>query len=129
MSQTDRLEFILEEDDGPVRYLTLNRPERANAMNVKMLEELDLALTRAGDADPIRVVVIRGAGRGFSSGADMNEAVSEARADGSREPVAEYRRITSMVSRWFRIWDFPKPVIAEVHGYCIGIATQLASVC
>lgn len=113
---------------GPILFLTLNRPDRANAFNPSMLAAFDHALDVARDDDSVRVVVIRGAGRGFSAGYDMARPEDSA-SGGHRDPLAEYRDDRRLVERWLRVWDFPKPVIAQVHGYCMGGATQLAFLC
>lgn len=126
MSESEPL--VRAETAGPVLYLTLNRPDRANSFNAEMLADFDAALDAARDDDAARVLVIRGAGRGFSAGYDMNRP-EEAGGDGRRDPMAEYREARRLLERWLRVWDFPKPVIAQVHGYCMGGATQLAFLC
>jgi enoyl-CoA hydratase len=120
--------LILTEPDGSVLYLTLNRPDRANAFNAEMLREFDAALDRARDDDAVHVLVIRGAGRGFSAGYDMTRP-EDAGREGHRDPLQEFRDDRRLVERWLRVWDLPKPVIAQVHGYCMGGATQLAFLC
>jgi enoyl-CoA hydratase len=115
------------ERDADIVWLTLNRPERLNAMNAEMLEEFSAALGYL-EADPARVVVIRGAGRSFCSGFDVAPKKSAAE---HREPdsVADYVRLRKQIERFMAIWDFPKPVIAAVHGHCLAGATQLVSCC
>ncbi len=125
---TGRARLILAEPAGPVLYLGLNRPEKANAMNAEMLRQFDETLERAREDDEVRVVVIYGRGRGFSAGYDM-DGRDHADADGRRDPLVEYRDDRRLVERWLRVWEFPKPVIAQVHGYCMGGATQLAFLC
>ena len=113
---------------GPLLYLTLNRPDRANAFNAEMLRDFDRALDTARDDESVRVVVIRGAGKGFSAGYDMARA-EDRDTGGHRDPLEEYRADRRLLERWLRVWDLPKPVIAQVHGYCMGGATQLAFLC
>jgi enoyl-CoA hydratase len=125
---TDAPRLVTAEPDGTVMYLTLNRPDRANAMNADMLAHFEEALESARHDDSVHVVVIRGAGRGFSAGYDM-DAPRPAGDDGRRDPLAEYRHDRELIERWLKVWDFPKPVIAQVHGYCMGGATQLAFLC
>lgn len=119
--------LVLAEPSGPLLYLTLNRPSRANAMNAALLHQFDNALAEARVDESVHVVVIRGAGRGFSAGYDMDKP-ADAR-DGRRDPLAEYHHDRSLVERWLSVWEFPKPVIAQVHGYCMGGAVQLAYLC
>jgi enoyl-CoA hydratase/carnithine racemase len=126
MTETARL--VTTEPDGMVLYITLNRPDRANALNPEMLVQFEEALEGARHDDSVRVVVIRGAGRGFSAGYDMDRP-RESAGDGRRDPLAEYRHDRELIERWLKVWDFPKAVIAQVHGYCMGGATQLAFLC
>lgn len=118
--------LVLDRDESLV-WITLNRPERLNAMNAKMLEEFSLALEALVD-DPARVLVIRGAGRAFSSGFDV---APKPPGSEHHEPdiVDDYVRLRGQLDRFFAIWDYPKPVIAAVHGYCLAGATQLVSCC
>jgi enoyl-CoA hydratase len=113
---------------GPLIYLTLNRAERANAFDAEMLNDFDRALEEARGDEDARVVIIRGEGRGFSAGYDMSGPVDPG-TEGRRDPLREYRHDRALIERWLRVWDFPKPVIAQVHGYCMGGATQLAFLC
>lgn len=118
--------IVLERDESLV-WLTLNRADRLNAFNAQMLEEFTAALAHLED-DPCRVVVIRGAGRAFCSGFD----VSPKKTDGEhREPdsVDDFVRLRRQIDRFLAILDFPKPVIAAIHGYCLAGATQLVSCC
>lgn len=120
--------ITLERDDAIV-WLTLNRPERLNAMNAEMLSEFSAAL-ECLETDAAGVVVIRGAGRSFCSGFDV---APKQREDGvaHREPDAidDYVRLRKQIERFIAIWDFPKPVIAAVHGHCLAGATQLVACC
>lgn len=115
--------LVLEESRATVRYLTLNRPRVLNALNDALERALWCALDRA-DLDPaVRVVVLRGAGRAFSAGADLKE-----RATGSSVDVDQVLGDFSR-SAFLRVWSMSKPVIAAVHGYCLGGAHQLAALC
>ncbi|MEA2682308.1 MAG: hypothetical protein QOK05_636 [Chloroflexota bacterium] len=126
MAESPAASLVVSEARGPVTYLTLQRTEKANSMNPAMLADFDRELAAAGADETVRVVVIRGAGRGFSAGYDMDKVESP---DGRRDPMVEYRHSRELIERWLRVWDFPKPVIAQVHGYCMGGATQLAFLC
>jgi enoyl-CoA hydratase/carnithine racemase len=120
-------ETLLLERDGPLTWLTLNRPARLNAMNATLLGELSASLTFLADHEPTRVIAIRGAGRAFSAGYDIERdesAISE-HVDIVEDYVAHARHI----ERFLQIWDHPKPVIASVHGYCLAGATQLCVFC
>jgi enoyl-CoA hydratase len=121
--------LVLEENTGAVRHLILNRPRKANALSSALWEELEAAFLRAKDDDTVKVLVIRGAGKGFSAGADLGEGVLGPRATRAEDVLADYVRVDAAVRRLLYIWDFPKPTIAQVHGYCIGLAMQLVAVC
>ena len=105
---------------GPISWIVLNRPDKANALSNAMLDEFSDALAHlAGAGGPI--IGIRGAGKGFCSGYDIEQVGTPKAAD----PVADRERLARNVHRYLAIWDHPKPVIAAVHGYCIAGATQL----
>jgi enoyl-CoA hydratase len=118
-------DVVLFEDLGAVRRLTLNRPRSLNALNEELLGTLETALDDAARDDRVHVVVIRGAGRAFCSGYDLNE-------DASGEPMdaREWRRVLRRDNdRMLRIFDHPKPVIASVHSYCLAGGTDLMLAC
>ena len=115
---------LYEVRDG-VALLTLNRPEKLNALSPDLLDELDGALRRAGGEAEVRVVVIRGAGRAFSTGYDL--AAFAGRPLLSPEEWRERHRRN--IDRWLRIWNLPKPVIAQVHGFVLAGACELTMAC
>ncbi|GAB3457890.1 enoyl-CoA hydratase-related protein [Actinophytocola sediminis] len=120
----DRAESLIDVTiDGAVGWLVLNRPDKLNAMNAAMLAQFSASLDRLNADDAVRVIVIRGAGRAFSTGYDI-----ERRPDGAnphRDAVEDFDRLKLNIDRFRSIWDGPKPVIAAVHGYCLAGATQL----
>jgi enoyl-CoA hydratase/carnithine racemase len=117
--------IIVVEKLGPVARLTLNRPERANALNQTMLGEIGAALDAAeADAD-VRVLIVRGAGTAFSSGFDLKEQM-ERQPRGIDEWRPLLRRDFDTVMRF---WHFPRPTIAAVRGPCLAGACELALAC
>ncbi len=116
---------VLVGDVGGVRTLTLNRPERRNALTPEMQRELIAAFESAAADDGVRVVVLAGAGEGFCAGLDL--AVLQGLAEkGPEEHEAGARRI----ARLFRmLYELPKPTIARVHGAAIAGGTGLATMC
>ena len=111
-----------------VRRITLNRPDKRNAISTPMrVELLDTLRSHDHDAD-VRVTIIRGAGPCFSSGYDLG---SGSLMDGapfySAPGDGQWARQCN--DTWFSIWDLAKPVIAQIHGYAIAGATELASAC
>jgi enoyl-CoA hydratase len=111
-----------------VARITLNRPEKRNAISTPMRVELLDAL-RAHDYDPeVRVTVIRGAGKCFSAGYDLGGGpMMEGAPFYSAPGDGQWARQAN--DTWFSIWDLAKPVIAQIHGYAIAGATELASAC
>jgi 2-(1,2-epoxy-1,2-dihydrophenyl)acetyl-CoA isomerase len=111
---------------GPGAKIELNRPERLNAWNDQFSHDLLAAIREVTDNPDIRAVVVTGAGRAFSSGADLKEAAE--RADGAQLDV--YRILTERyhpIMTGIRL--MPKPVIAAVNGPCAGIGLSLALAC
>ncbi len=102
-------------------WLVLNRPDKANALSNELLDEFSDALRRLAHAGG-PVIAIRGEGRGFSAGYDLDQV---GKATGQIDPVADRERLQRNVDRYIAIWDHPKPVIAAVHGYCLAGATQM----
>ncbi|MCZ6645690.1 MAG: enoyl-CoA hydratase/isomerase family protein, partial [SAR324 cluster bacterium] len=119
------LETLLFEVSGGVALITLNRPERLNAMNRPMLRDIQTALDRVEDDEAIRAVVVTGAGRSFSSGFDLKEQM-EAQPEGE----AAWRKILADdFNAVTRFWWLKKPTIAAVRGHCLAGACELALAC
>lgn len=117
-------EHILVENDAGIVRITLNAPEKRNAMSTEMQGELIAAVEAAGRDSTAGCVVIKGAGRGFCSGYD----ISSGRMEGG-EAISMPRRTLDTVAmsrQWSRIWDATIPVIAQVHGFCLAGGTDLA---
>ncbi|MBI4303471.1 MAG: enoyl-CoA hydratase [Chloroflexi bacterium] len=121
-------EDVLLDKEGPIATITLNVPEKLNAFTVKMRANLPLAVDEVAKDDDIRVVVLTGAGRGFSAGADVS-------AMGTR-PVSVRPGVTrhALLQRtgWPFAFLFPqlnKPVIAAINGPCVGAGFSLALSC
>jgi methylglutaconyl-CoA hydratase len=117
-------ETILVRDEGWVRTITLNRPDRRNAMTPEMQVELIEAIEEAG-ASECRVVVLAGAGESFCSGLDLS--VLQGAKDKS---AAEHRKDATRIAKLFRtLYELPKPTIAAVHGAAVAGGTGLATIC
>lgn len=116
--------IIVDKQDG-VGRLTLNRPERTNALDQQMLGEINLAMDGLEADDEVRVIIVQGAGTAFSSGFDL-KAQMEVTPRGVHEwrPVLQKDFDTVM-----RFWHCPKPTIAAVRGPCLAGACELALAC
>ena len=119
---------VLYERQGRLAYITLNRPERLNAFSPEQLVGLEAALSRAEADTEARVVVLRGNGRAFSAGFDVRAREEEA-TDHEDDVVDDALRLHESIDFYMRIFNFPKPIIAQVHGYCLGIASQMVTMC
>jgi enoyl-CoA hydratase len=119
---------ILIDDPRPtVPRITLNRPEKRNALNNQLRGEILQALEEA-DRDPkVRVSILRGAGMCFSAGYDLGSNNTEGQPYYTAAGAGQWAR--HVIEGSFRIWDLSKPVIAQVHGYCLAGGSELATAC
>jgi enoyl-CoA hydratase len=113
---------LLVETHGPVLLLTLNRPEKLNALNNELIAALTTALDRSELDRSVRAIVICGAGRAFSAGADISEFQPHLK-EGPSEAITRFMRPGQRLTR--RIEDFQKPIIAAVNGLAFGGGCEL----
>jgi enoyl-CoA hydratase len=118
-------DVVLYERRGPAAWVTLNRPDKLNAISTEVVDDLRESWRRATEDDEVKVVVLTGAGRAFSAGYDIAEEV-ELEIDGAerwREVLAADVELT------MELWSLPKPTIAAVRGWCLAGACELAMAC
>ncbi len=116
-------ETISVEQDGPSCVITLNRPDKRNAISVLMMDELMAAL-KAAEAEPsVRGVVITGGPAFFAAGADLNEALQVKTASQGTDYFKRWHRLNSTIE------ELAKPVIAAIEGFCITGGLELALAC
>ena len=143
-------ESLTVDTDGPVATITLNRPDKLNALSAGLMADYDAALAALSPGDKVRVIRLRGAGRAFCSGYDLsrsrdggshgaaadnssNGAAGRASDDGTLAgygesfALLEREGMRQQAERWLRIWNYRKPVIAQVHGYCLSGGLDLLS--
>ena len=115
------------EERGAIARIWHNRPQARNAESKRLLEELDHAMARAADDPAIRVVILAGRGDHFSAGHDLKEAQAT-RANFTVEERWAYEEV-HYFDYCMRIWDLPKPTIAQVQGACIAGGFMVANMC
>lgn len=125
MSTITNYECVTVEKDDGLTWVTLNRPDKRNAMSPELDREmLDIILSLEGDPET-RVLILTGAGDAFCAGMDLKlyfRALEDKPAERIRAEWVTHQW------RWYRLWNFPKPTIAMVNGYCMGGAfTQLVA--
>jgi len=116
---------LLVEDVGPVRRLTMNRPGALNALNGELIEALSTAIRAAAGEESVRVVIVRGAGRAFCAGYDLNEDAE----GGEHDARHWHEELDLSTRRMLELTDCPKPTIAQVHSYCLAGGTDLMLAC
>jgi len=122
------MSILLRHDDGPIARLTLNSPEKLNALSDAMLAALHAELDRIAEDSSIRVVVLSGAGKAFCAGHDLKEMTAGRQAeDGGRAYFADL--FTRCVKVMTRIRTLPQPVIARPHGIATAAGCQLVATC
>jgi enoyl-CoA hydratase len=127
-------ESIVYEVSDAVATITMNRPEMANAQDTRLIDELDAAFDEADADDSVRVVILAGAGKHFSSGHDLKELVAGEGSEKWRKmretpEGKKYHEQVMYYDRCKRIHDFRKPTIAAVQGSCVAAGLMLACMC
>jgi enoyl-CoA hydratase/carnithine racemase len=116
------LQTVLVAREGVVARITLNRPDKRNALSLELMEELIVALDRIGADGDVRAVVIEGAGVAFSAGHDLSEMVGR--------DLPFYQRLFDVCTELMeKIHRLPQPVIAKVHGIATAAGCQLVAAC
>ena len=120
-------QHLIYRREDAICHLTLNRPEKLNALNAVLMSELREAFETI-EADPeIRVVILTGAGRAFSAGFDIERGSGQ--ADPSQTPADVWRdHLQSHIDTFLMVWNLSKPVIAAVNGYALAGACELVQV-
>ncbi len=118
------MEPVLLEKDGPIGWLTLNRPDKRNALSLELMGDMLNKFEQVAEDKETRIVVIRGNGPAFCAGHDMSEMV------GTDRDIHHFREIFSRCSEMMlRLQRLPQPVIAQVHGIATAAGCQLVAAC
>jgi enoyl-CoA hydratase len=124
---TESSELIVDRPEEGVLRLTLNRPEKRNAISNALRAELIAALQAADGDDSVRVSIIRGAGKCFSSGYDLKSDLAAQQPYFTANVGMQWAR--HVTEGWMGLWDLAKPVIAQIHGYAMAGGLELAGAC
>jgi enoyl-CoA hydratase len=127
-------ETILCTTDGPIATITLNRPEALNTIVPPMPDEVEAAVNAAVRDEQVKVIVLRGAGRSFCGGFDFGQGFhhwdQHISTDGQWDPGKDFvlatAAATAPTQKFMSLWRSPKPVIAQVHGWCVGGGSDYA---
>jgi enoyl-CoA hydratase len=129
-------ETILYEKKERIVTITLNRPEKLNAIRPPMPDELEQAVVEANADHEVRVMILKGAGKAFCAGFDFSENLGHFSGwgipsgheswDPGRDMIATTSPFTAPVPKFMSLWRSPKPVIAQVHGWCVGGGSDMA---
>ena len=130
----ESFETLIYATDGPVATVTLNRPERLNTIVPPMPDELEAAVHRAVADPAVKVIMLRGAGRAFCAGFDFGGGFHHWDAgittEGEWDPGKDFAMATAPsvgpVPKFMSMWRAPKPVIAQVHGWCVEDGSDMA---
>jgi enoyl-CoA hydratase len=134
MTDSSSYETLLYTVDGPTATVTLNRPEHLNTIVPPMPDELERAVGVATRDDEVKVIVVRGAGRAFCAGYDFGGGFehwkglveTEGRWDPGKDFVGATAPQLAPTQKFMSVWRCPKPVIAQVHGWCVGGGSDFA---
>jgi enoyl-CoA hydratase len=125
------LETVRYEVRDRKAYVTLNRPDRLNAINGRLAREIPLAVEKANDDRDVHVIVLQGAGEAFCSGYDLKEYAEGGAGtqDTVWDPIKDYRMMKRNTDDYFSLWRSLKPTIAKVHGYAVAGGSDIALSC
>jgi enoyl-CoA hydratase len=127
-----RLETLLYDTDGPIATITLNRPDRLNTIVPPMPDEFETAVREATLDRQVKVIVLRGAGRAFCAGYDFGGGFHHwddmLTTNGRWDPGKDFIGAGAYgpTQKFMSLWRTPKPVIAQVHGWCVGGGSDMA---
>jgi len=118
-------DIVIVEREGRIAILTLNRPGRLNAISRETIRRVQATMDELEVDDEIAVVILRGAGRAFSSGMDLKDDAVAGTSGADAWRIA----LEADLAFLMRFWEFPKPTLAVVHGFCLAAACELAMCC
>lgn len=126
---------IIFEKQGRLAYITLNQPERQNPIGIRAQREIVQAVEEINSDDEIRVAIIRGTGKHFSAGYDLDDIDPSSTVawqlieDRKGNMLEDRNRLYNISKRWMAIWESPKSFVCQVQGNCLAGATDIALMC
>lgn len=123
-----KYDTVIYETEGPLAWITLNRPDKLNAINPAMVQELRSAMDRAQLDDEVRVILLKGEGRAFCAGLDLETRIGKD-LESEADSAALKEELKACFDMIMLFWDSPKPTVSAVHTYCIGAGMELALAC
>jgi enoyl-CoA hydratase len=126
-----KLDAVIYEAKDYIAKVIMNRPDKRNALNGQLLDDLDTAFAEADDDPEVRVVILSGAGPSFSAGYDLKGSPYTSVPEGFEEWTTgnALRTLRKISERYLMIKNLSKPVIAQVHGYCVAAGCYLQMCC
>ena len=129
-----QFETLLYSVDGPIATITLNRPEHLNTIVPPMPDEIEAAVNAAVRDEDVKVIILRGAGRSFCGGFDFGTGfhhwddyiTTDGAWDAGKDFMFATAQAVSPTQKFMSLWRSPKPVIAQVHGWCVGGGSDYA---
>ncbi len=123
-------ETVIYESKEKIGYITLNRPEKHNALSYQLLDDIDAVFDHAEADDSVNVIVLKGNGKSFCSGFDLKGSYYLTPPEGGWKYKNSYDILNKKIySKYPRIFNFPKPTIAQIHGYCTDAGCYLQLLC
>ena len=118
---------VLYAEQDKIALITINRPERLNTLTAEVISRVAECVDRATFSDEVAAIVLRGAGPNVSAGYDLVDFLANNDASDGQiwDPVRDYQSMSANVRSFMKVWECPKPVVAEISGWAIGGATDL----
>jgi enoyl-CoA hydratase len=130
---SDQKSLVTYHAEGPVGFITLNRPEKRNALNLMLWKDLDKAIEQAENDETLRVVLVRGEGASFCAGLDLgpdNEIISVVSGTPNASQKESFFKLVRQVQGIHnRLERLPVPTIAAIHGHCLGAGLEMVLCC
>ena len=118
MSNPPPTPTVLYESDGVIGRITLNRPEKRNALSTELLQDFNRALDRFEADDTARLAILSGNGPSFCAGFDLSSTSASVQST-IHDPWADRRRLRRWIAAGLSLWECSRPIIAQVHGHCL----------